>query len=106
MALARQGVTKRFVRSGQRLEAARIERMHGRLSACNLKARALFRACLGEEQRPMLELESSQDDLRRGPARFFGRAGQPFEAPCDHQVDDEKKVLRKPEHEALADSIN
>jgi hypothetical protein len=59
MALARQDGTKRFVRSGQRLEAARIERMHGRLSACNLKARALFGACLGEKQRPVLELESS-----------------------------------------------
>src|SRR4029453_2169511 len=106
MALARQRGTKRFVRYGQGLDAARIERMDGRLSAYNLKARALFGACLSEEQRPVLELESNQDHLCRGTARFFGSTGQPFEAPCNHQMNDEKKVLRKPEHEALADSIN
>src|SRR5262245_38625115 len=106
MALARERVTKRFVRRRQRLDPARIKCLHGRLSACNLKARALLGARLGEEQRPVLELESRQYDLCRGTAWFFQRCGRPSETPCDHQVNDEKKVLRKREHDALADSIN
>ena len=80
------------------LEAAGVERPHGRLAAHQVEGCALLRRGLREEERPGREVEGGEAHLRG----HLGAGVPPPQAPRDHQVEHEVKVALEVEDDALA----
>ena len=71
---------------------------------CETDRRALLRARFSQEQRAVIERERSLDDF--GAHAEHPPGVTPSQAASDHQMDDEKQVLVKCEHDSFAETAD
>jgi hypothetical protein len=90
-----------FERGLERLDSAGIDGAQ-RIAAQDLNRRALLRSSLGEEQRPVLEHERGENDLR-SDARLLSFVA-PAKPAGDHQVDHQRQIRLELEHDSFTNS--
>ena len=86
-------------RRAEHLDPARVVLRERLLAAHHVHRRAPLRAFLGEEQRPVLEVERGQ----AAPAGQRRGSLAPAQPPGDHQVDHEEELALEADHDALAE---
>ena len=85
------------------VDAAGIERCERGAAMQHVQRGAPLRSRFGEGKRPARKLEQRERDLcRRLPAAIL-RFRQPLQAPCNHQMHDEKVLVVEFEHDSLAE---
>src|SRR6516164_3543712 len=100
MALADQRVAKAPEIGVENFQTARIVGAEAILTANDMERRPLLRARLGDEQRPIWEVERRESDLPDG----FHATRSPAKAPGDHQMKNEKEIILEREDDPLAEA--
>src|SRR5205085_3351276 len=97
-----EGRAERLGRSGEDVDAARIERRERRTPVQDVERGALLRARLGQEERAVRKVERGEAELLRNG----GSGLAPAKPPRDHQVDREEELAFERQHDALAEALD
>jgi hypothetical protein len=84
----------------QRLDAAGIVRAQRLFAADDVDRRTALRACFGEDERAVVEVERRETEFARDLRPFR----QPLQPAGDHEVEDDEHLVLEREDDALAEA--
>jgi hypothetical protein len=100
MALADERIAKALEIGVENFQTARIVGAEAILTANDMERGTLLRARLGDEQRPIWEVERRESHLPDG----FRATRSPAKPPGDHQMKNEKEIIVEREDDPLAEA--